>query len=77
MMDRICEVYIEDLGNERPDRKLAAFLYYYQQNSTKIKSQIGEKEVNKKFLIKEIEEQDKNKPQNEKDEKEFLFNRSH
>ncbi len=55
MLDRICEVYIEDLVEEPAEKKLAAFLYYYQQNSTKINSKYQEKALNQKFSIKEIE----------------------
>jgi hypothetical protein len=54
MIDRICEVYIDDLVDEKPEKKLAAFLYYYQQNSTKISSKYEEKDLKKKFSIKEM-----------------------
>lgn len=36
MVNRICEVYIEDLKDEPHEKQLAAFLYYYEQNSAKI-----------------------------------------
>ncbi len=64
MMDRICEVYIEDLVEETPEKKLDAFLYYYKQNSSKINSKYEEKGFKKMFSIKEVEEQEKNRPHN-------------
>ncbi len=54
MIDRICEVYIDDLVNERPEKKLAAFMYYYKENSTKISFKYEEKDLKKKFSIKDI-----------------------
>jgi hypothetical protein len=41
MMDRICEVYIDELVDEPHDKQLAAFLYYFRENQNKISSKYG------------------------------------